>query len=96
MKITATARGGFTGKGEHYEIDTTINRRGRALEAALADYGFFSARTASPSPPVGADLLHWTISVDDGERHNSITFCEDGRSDSQRWQSLLNQIREAA
>jgi hypothetical protein len=95
MKISATARGGFTGKGEHYEIDTSTNRRGRALEAALADYGFFQARSASP-PLVGADLLHWTISADDGTRRNTISFCEDGRGESQHWGSLLNQIRAAA
>ncbi len=97
MNITATARGGFTGKGEHYEINTASNRRGRALEAALADYGFFNARQASPpATPAGADLLHWTISADDGARRNSISFCEDGRSDNQRWESLLNLIRAAA
>jgi hypothetical protein len=95
MKISATARGGFTGKGEHYEIDTATNRHGRALEAALADHGFFSARSANP-PTVGADLLHWTISVDDGGRRHTISFCQDGRGDSQRWESLLNQIRAAA
>jgi hypothetical protein len=95
MKITATAQGGFSGKGEHYEIDTASNRRGRALEAALADYGFFKARSAPP-PAVGADMLHWTISADDGRRQHSISFCEDGRADSQRWLSLVNQIREAA
>ncbi|MFA9215769.1 MAG: protealysin inhibitor emfourin [Sphingomonadaceae bacterium] len=95
MNITATARGGFAGKGEHYEIDTSTNRHGRALEAALADHGFFQAQSASP-PPMGADLLHWTITVNDGTRGNTITFCEDGRSESLRWESLLKQIRAAA
>jgi hypothetical protein len=95
MKITATAQGGFTGKGEHYEIDTTTNRRGRVLEAALADYGFFRARSA-PAAAIGADMLHWTITADDGKQRNTISFCEDGRGDSQHWAGLLNQIRAAA
>ncbi|HEU4843550.1 MAG TPA: protealysin inhibitor emfourin [Burkholderiaceae bacterium] len=95
MKILATAQGGFSGKGEHYEIDTSTSARGKALEAALSNDDFFAAPPAA-TPNVGADLLHWTITVDDRGRRHSVSFCEDGRPANQRWQQLLNQIRAAA
>ena len=95
MKIVATARGGFSGRGEPYEIDTSTSARGKAREAALSYANVFAAPPAA-TPAVGADLLHWTITVDDRGRRHSVSFCEDGRPANQRWQQLLNQIRAAA
>jgi hypothetical protein len=94
MKIHATAQGGLAGKGEHYEIDTSTSAQGKALEAALSHDDFFAAPPAA-TPAVGADLLHWTITVDDRGRRHSVSFCEDGRPANQRWQKLLNRIRAA-
>lgn len=95
MKIQAIAHGGFAGQSEHYEIDTSTSRHGRALEAALAGDDFFSA-PAGGEAPQGADLQHWTITVDDGARRRSIAFCDDGRPEHRRWQQLLQEIRAAA
>ena len=94
MKILATAQGGIAGQGEHYEVDTNTNARGRALEAALSSDNFFAAPPTA-MPASGADLLHWTITVDDRGRRHSVSFCEDGRPANRRWQQLLNQIRAA-
>jgi hypothetical protein len=95
MKISATAQGGFTGQGEHYDIDTATSSHGRELEAALKTTGFFNAH-ARANDAVGADLLHWTITVDDGKRRHSITFREDGTPANARWQQLLRTLRAAA
>jgi hypothetical protein len=92
MKITATGGGGFAGLSQHFEVDTDASPAGPALEAALASSGFF----ASPenfSPPVGADLGHWTITADDGRRRHSLSFVETG---APPWQNLLDLIRSAA
>lgn len=94
MKISATAQGGFAGIGEHYEVDTSTHPGGKALEAALAGQQFFQA--ADGAPAVGADMRRWTITADDDGHVHSVSFYEDGRPDSQRWQSLLNHIRAAA
>lgn len=92
MKISATAQGGIAGQGGHYEVDTATNVQGKALEAALNNAHFFAA-PPSAAPAGDADQLHWTITVDDRGRRHSVSFCEDGRPASQRWQKLLNQIR---
>ena len=94
MKILATAQGGIAGQGGHYEIDTGTNVQGKALEAALNNDHFFDA-PPSATPAAGADQLRWSITVDDRGRRHSVSFCEDGRPASQRWQKLLNQIRAA-
>lgn len=92
MKITATGGGGFAGLSQHFEVDTDASPAGPALEAALASSGFFTSGE-SISPPVGADLGHWTITADDGRRRHSLSFVETG---TPPWQNLLDLIRSAA
>jgi hypothetical protein len=94
MKILATAQGGIAGQGGHYEVDTTSNVQGKALEEALNNDHFFATRPTA-TPARGADQLRWTITVDDRGRRHSVSFCEDGQPANQRWQKLLNQIRAA-
>ena len=53
MKIEATSSGGFAGLSEHYEIDTQASASGAALEAALAESGFFTAPAGTEA--IGAD-----------------------------------------
>ncbi|MDC8757219.1 protealysin inhibitor emfourin [Janthinobacterium fluminis] len=96
MKISASSGGGFAGLGEHYEIDTAASARGRALEAALADTGFFAAPAEAGDEVVGADLPRWRITVSaDGCQH-TVSFVEDGSPACARWQNLVAQIRAAA
>lgn len=92
MKITATGGGGFAGLSQHFEVDTDTSPTGPALEAALASSGFFTSGE-SFSPPVGADLGHWTITADDGRRRHSLSFVETG---TPPWQNLLDLIRSSA
>ncbi|HEV7814418.1 MAG TPA: protealysin inhibitor emfourin [Janthinobacterium sp.] len=95
MKITATGSGGFAGLSERYEIDTETSPAGKALEAALADSGFFAAPAQATPQHAGADLVRWTISVEYGGRQHAVSFVEDGSSDYERWQNLLAHIRAA-
>ncbi|WP_431476049.1 protealysin inhibitor emfourin [Massilia eburnea] len=92
MKITATGAGGFAGLSQHLEVDTDTSPAGPALEAALASSGFFTS-SENFSPPIGADLGHWTITADDGRRRHSLSFIETG---GPPWQNLLDLIRSAA
>ncbi|MFC0133909.1 protealysin inhibitor emfourin [Massilia eurypsychrophila] len=93
MKITATGGGGFSGRAEHYELDTGRIEQGAALEALLRDLDFFAA---APPQPVGADIGRWAITVADGAREHTVRFAEDGSADSAPWQSLLSQLRNLA
>ena len=49
-----------------------------ALHQAVADARFFDRPAATPSEAVGADLLVYEITIDDGGRRHSVSFVEDG------------------
>ena len=100
MKISATSSGGFAGLREHYEIDTRTHPAGKALEAALAGCGFFTAPPAgdlADSEPLGADIAQWRITVEapDSQQH-TVTFADDGSAQTARWQQLVASIRANA
>ncbi|WP_300750756.1 protealysin inhibitor emfourin [Janthinobacterium sp.] len=94
MKISASSSGGFAGLHEHYEIDTQTHPAGHKLEAALASSGFFNGSLASETA-VGADMVHWRITVDAPDARRTISFAEDGSAENTRWQTLVAQIRAA-
>lgn len=96
MKLTASASGGFTGRTQHYEVDTGSNPAGPALEQALAGAGFFTAPADATPDAIGADLRRWCIGADDGTRSHSVCFVEDGSAATARWQEIVAQIRAAA
>jgi hypothetical protein len=93
MKISATGSGGFSGRCEHYELDTGQVEQGEAIEALLRDLDFFAA--ASSAAGVGADIGRWDITVADGARAHTVTFAEDGSAGSALWQSLVAHLRQA-
>jgi hypothetical protein len=93
MKITATGGGGFSGRAEHFELDTGSIAQGAALEALLRDLDFFAA---APPQPVGADIGRWAITVADGARRHTVSFAEDGSADAAPWQSLIATMRTLA
>ena len=64
MKVSVKGGGGFAGTLEHFEIDTRRIAQGEAIEALLQNLDFFHA--PAPQAPVGADIPHWEITVDDG------------------------------
>jgi hypothetical protein len=93
MKITATGSGGFSGRAEHYELDTGRIEQGATLEALLRQLDFFGA---TPAGNVGADLGRWDITVADGARRHTVSFTEDGSAGSAPWQALLARLRTLA
>jgi hypothetical protein len=89
MKITARASGGFAGRSERFELDTGCHRDGRAIEALVDSLDFFHA---APGSPLGADLIHWEITADDGGRCRTVTLFDDG-SAAPGWQALIEHLR---
>jgi hypothetical protein len=89
MKITARASGGFAGRSEQFELDTGCHRDGRAIESLLDRLDFFGAH---PACPVGADLLRWEITADDGRRCHTVTLPADGPAPA-GWEALLAHLR---
>ncbi|MGK5077704.1 protealysin inhibitor emfourin [Janthinobacterium sp. HLX7-2] len=95
MKISARSSGGFAGLSEQYDIDTQAHPAGPSLEAALASSGFFT-HDLTTGEQVGADIAQWHITVDAPTARRTLTFAEDGSTESARWQHLLAQIRASA
>jgi hypothetical protein len=93
MKITAKASGGFAGRTECYELDTSCRPEGRSVESLVHDIDFFGA---APACGIGADLTRWEITVDDGPRRHTVTLTEDGLADAAGWQALLAHLRQGA
>ena len=91
MKITARASGGFAGRTERFELDTGCHRDGRAIESLLERLDFFGAM---PARPVGADLVRWEITDDDGRRCRTLTLPEGG-ADAAGWQALIEHLRSS-
>jgi hypothetical protein len=89
MKITARASGGFAGRSEQFELDTGCHRDGRAIESLLERLDFFGAQ---PACPVGADLLRWEITADDGQRCHTVTLPGDSPAPA-GWEALLEHLR---
>jgi len=89
MKITARASGGFAGATERFELDTACHRDGQAIETLLERLGFFGA---APACPVGADMVRWEITADDGQRCRTVTLAED-ELPSAGWEALIAHLR---
>jgi hypothetical protein len=93
MKISATASGGFAGRSDCVELDTGCHPDGRAIEALLERLDFFGA--ALPTA-IGADLVRWEITADDGRRRRTLVLHEDGGPDAAGWPALLAHLRAAS
>jgi hypothetical protein len=92
MKISAVGGGGFAGQAARIEVDTSAVPNGHTIETLVRDIGFF---TRQPPEHIGADLVRWTIRIDDGQASHSVTFTDDGSAASAPWQALLAQLRAA-
>jgi hypothetical protein len=92
MKITAKGSGGFAGRTECYELDTSCRSDGQSVEELLQRLDFFGA---APPCGVGADIPRWEITVDDGPRRHTVTLTEDGTGGA-GWMSLLEHLRNSA
>jgi hypothetical protein len=92
MKITAKASGGFAGRTECYELDTSCGPEGKSVESLLHQLDFFGA---APACGVGADIPRWEITVDDGPRRHTVTLTEDSLGLDTQWPALLAHLRQA-
>lgn len=92
MHISASGGGGFAGQTAQLDVDTAKAPNGKSIEALVRDMGFFARQ---PPAAIGADLMHWTITVTDGPTKHSVTFVDDGSAAAAPWQALLAQLRLA-
>jgi hypothetical protein len=92
MKITAKGSGGFAGRTECYELDTSCRPEGKSVESLLHQLDFFGA---TPECGLGADIGRWEITVADGPRSHTVTLTEDNLGAGNQWQDLLAHLRQS-
>jgi hypothetical protein len=90
MKISAHGCAGFSGRAEHYQVDTATLRNGPCIEALLTSLEYLP----QPAPEVaGAAIGRWRITLDNGRQQHTVAFAEDGSAAAEPWQWLLAQLR---
>ena len=87
MRIAWSVDGGFAvfpGLAGPFALDTgTLPPDDAARVAALVDAArFFDRPSPSPAPPSGCDARRYRVTIDDGVRHRTLEFADDGGDDS--------------
>ena len=95
MRIRIRQLGGFAGDAlELARVDTATVpvEVAAALHEAVDEARFFALPAAVPSDAVGADLLVYEITVEDGDRQHSVSFVEDGSDATSPLRRLKTQL----
>jgi hypothetical protein len=93
MRIVIRRSGGYAGETDTANIDTSRLDPGRAREIErLVDQA--SAGAALGGGPVGADLMRYDITIEDGEDSRSLSFLDDGSPDAGPMKRLVEKIGE--
>ena len=99
MRIRVRQLGGFAGEPlELARVDTATLPAdvAAALHEAVAEARFFDLPAVVPSDSVGADLLVYEITVEDGDRRHSVSFVEDGTNATSPLRGLKTQLVHAS
>jgi hypothetical protein len=92
MKISVEQSGGYAGQTSRLaDIDTDQLDPGAAQEVEQA-VRQLSERSARSSEPLGADLLRYTITVNDGGSTRAIRFSDDGGPEVSQLMELVNTL----
>ncbi|HMH52963.1 MAG TPA: protealysin inhibitor emfourin [Candidatus Acidoferrum sp.] len=99
MRIRVRQLGGFAGEPlELGRVDTATLPAdvAAALHQTVDQAHFFDLPAVVPSDSVGADLLVYEITVEDGDRRHSVSFVEDGSEAASPLRGLKTQLVRAA
>lgn len=80
MLITVKRTGGFAGLSEEVaRVDTArlSQHAAQQVQQAVQRLGFFELPTAVAPEALGADLLQYQISIEDGGREHRVSFYQD-------------------
>ena len=96
MKVTVKRSGGYAGISDSFNVDTEkIDGAARQqIEQMVQSIGFFSF--PADAAGVGADLMRYEITVDDGHRQHTLAFSDDGSPQTEPLKRLVEKLSEAA
>jgi hypothetical protein len=96
MKVTVNRSGGYAGISDSFSVDTDkiAGAAGQQIEQMIRSIGFFSFPAGAAG--VGADLMHYEITVDDGQSQHTIAFSDDGSPQIEPLKRLVEKLSEAA
>jgi hypothetical protein len=76
MEIVVKRTGGYAGTEEVQRVDTS--RLESARQKEVEEWARRAMQNAPTAEPVGADLMRYEITVQDGPTKRSITWVDDG------------------
>jgi len=92
MKISVEQSGGYAGQTSRLaDIDTDQLDPGTAQEVEQV-VRQLSERSGQSSEPLGADLLRYTITINEGGSSRSIRFADDGGPEVAQLMELVNTL----
>lgn len=92
MNISVEQSGGYAGQTSRLaDIDTELLDPGAAQEVEQV-VRQLSERSAQSSEPVGADLLRYTVTVNDGGSTRTIRVSDDGSPEVSQLMELVNTL----
>ena len=92
MKISVEQSGGFSGQTlrlADFDTEQLDTSAAQDVEQMVRD---MTARPIPVSEPLGADLLRYTISINDGGSTRSIRFSDDGSPQVSTLMELVNSL----
>ena len=95
MKISIVRSGGFAGLTEALgDLDTAqlTPVQAREIEALVEAARFFELPGELPSDAVGADYIHYEVTVTDGTRHHAVRFVDDQSARSRPLTTLIERV----
>ena len=94
MRVTITQRGGFIG-GEVTLVQLDTGRLDADARHEVEQHIAASRALDAPrDQPIGADLLEYTLVVDDQGRHDAITWVDDGGPSAAPIRDLVARLQQ--
>lgn len=96
MKVSVKRTGGYAGVSDSFDVDTAQidGAVGQQIEQMIQSIGFFSF--PADATGVGADMMRYEITVDDGQRQHTIAFSDDGSPQIQPLKWLVEKLAQIA
>src|SRR5215212_7330867 len=96
MKVTIRRTGGFAGFDDSRDIDTAHidSTAANDIESIVKSIGFFDLPAFVSSDTIGADLLHYEVTIIDDDRRHTVAFNYDDSNKSAPLNKLVDILKK--
>jgi hypothetical protein len=97
MDISVQRTGGFAGLTEEVATVNTTQLNPatqQQVEHLVQNMSFFALPATVSSSKIGADLFRYTITVQEGAQHHTVTFVDDDSGEGAPLRQLVETLRQ--